>query len=72
MEAMATCHGLTCLTFLHQGKSHPLLSDTIDNNASVPEKGFIPLNHSSIIKHVLPGTVNNESIKYILSVNNKV
>lgn len=38
----------------------------------VPEKGFIPLNHSSIIKHVLPGTVNTKSIQYILSVKSKI
>ena len=38
----------------------------------VPARGFIPLHHSSIIKHVLPGTVNSESIKYIPSVKSKV
>lgn len=37
----------------------------------VPEKGLLPLNHPFIIKHVLPGTVNNESVKYIPSVNNE-
>lgn len=39
---------------------------------SVPEKGFILLNHSSITKHVLPGTVNTESIRYTPAVKSIV
>lgn len=71
MEAMATSITWLGLTVLYQGKNHLLLRDTRDKNVSVPEKGFIPLNHSPIIKHALPGTVNNVSIKHIPSVNNK-
>lgn len=39
---------------------------------SMSEEEFSPLNHSSIIKHVLSGTVNNESIKYSPSFSDTV
>lgn len=64
---------LGLVVYFHTGRKAIVHSERLQTVIrSMSEKEFSPLNHSSIIKHVLSGTVNNESIKYSPSVTNTV